>query len=58
MISQGDGSIGQLIKDGLCSRCHAAAPPVEVHGHTQCSVCKMVIVDCCQGERADDKEHK
>ena len=55
-ISKGDGSMARLIKDGLCPRCHTAAPPVEVHGHYQCSVCKMVISDCCQGERNDMPE--
>ena len=58
MISQGDGSIARLVAHGLCPRCHTVIPPVDVHGHIQCSVCKMIIADCCQGERADDKEHK
>ena len=43
-------------KRGRPPRCHTAASPVEVHGHYQCSVCKMVISDCCQGERNDMPE--
>ncbi len=53
MIEQGDGSIARLISDGLCPRCQSSIPPVEVHGHIQCAVCKLVISECCQGETAD-----
>ena len=58
-ISEGDGSMGRLLADGLCPRCHTSIvhfPPVDVHGHYQCSVCKMVISDCCQGEKNDMPE--
>ena len=54
MINKGDGTLSQLISDGLCPRCHTVMPPVDVHGHVQCSVCKLVINECCQGERADE----
>ena len=53
MIEKGDGSIARLISDGLCPRCQASIPPVEVHGHIQCAICKLVISECCQGETAD-----
>ena len=58
MIEQGDGSIARLMSDGLCPRCQTSIvhfPPVEVHGHIQCSTCKLVISECCQGERADEE---
>ena len=52
-ISKGDGSMGRLIKDGLCPRCHTAAPPVEVERGHKCSVCDLVI---SQGEKNDMPE--
>lgn len=55
MIQRGDGALSRLISDGLCPRCHTVMPPVNVHGHVQCSVCKLVISECCQGERADEE---
>ncbi len=55
MIKEGDGALSQLISDGLCPRCHTVMPPVDVHGHVQCSVCKLVINECCQGEKADEE---
>ncbi len=58
MIKNGDGSIARLVADGLCPRCHTAMQPVEVHGHYQCSVCQLVINECCQGERADNEKGK
>ena len=33
----------------FCPRCHATTQPIVVHGHTQCSVCKFYIEECCQG---------
>ena len=51
-ISQGDGTMAQAIRDGLCPRCQTQMRPVEVHGHTQCAVCHLVIDECCQGETA------
>ena len=53
MIQQGDGEMSRRIADGLCPRCQTVMPPVDVHGHLQCSVCHLVINECCQGERAD-----
>ena len=34
----------------LCNRCGYEGDPLYVHGHVQCSLCKQVIDDCCQGE--------
>ena len=34
----------------LCNRCGYEGDPLHVHGHVQCSLCKQVIDDCCQGE--------
>ncbi len=60
MIREGDGALSQLISDGLCPRCHTVMPPVEVHGHVQCTVCKLIINECCQGETSQEsiKENK
>lgn len=49
MISKGDGSMQRAIEAGLCPRCHSSGT-VEVHGHVQCSVCKMYVDECCSGE--------
>ena len=35
----------------LCNRCGYEGDPLYVHGHVQCSLCKQVIDDCCQGEQ-------
>lgn len=51
MISEGDGSMQRAIDAGLCPRCHSSGR-VEVHGHVQCSVCKMYVDECCSGETA------
>lgn len=51
-ISQGDGKMQQALQMGLCPRCRTSMPPVNVHGHTQCAVCHLVIEECCQGETA------
>jgi len=34
-----------------CPRCLAQIQPVSVHGHVQCPVCRLYIVECCNGER-------
>lgn len=52
LILQGDGSMQRDIEMGLCPRCRTSTQPVEVHGHTQCRVCHLVIEECCQGETA------
>lgn len=49
MISEGDGSMQRAIDAGLCPRCHSAGT-IEVHGHVQCSVCKLYVNECCSGE--------
>ena len=54
MISEGDGSMAKHLANGLCPRCQTNMPPVDVHGHLQCSVCHLVISECCQGEQADE----
>jgi len=36
----------------LCPRCRTVLKPVEVHGHLQCVVCKVVIEECCQGQQS------
>lgn len=33
-----------------CNLCHKECVPIDVHGHTQCSVCKGNYSPCCQGE--------
>ena len=49
MIQKGDGSWQKLLDEGRCVRCHSVTM-VEVHGHVQCSVCKMYVYECCSGE--------
>jgi uncharacterized CHY-type Zn-finger protein len=34
----------------ICSVCHQETTPIEIHGHIQCSVCKVNYSPCCQGE--------
>ena len=36
-----------------CPRCQCTTTPVEVHGHVQCRVCKLVVEECCQGETCE-----
>lgn len=33
-----------------CPICNRPTPQVDVHGHTQCTVCGNNIGPCCQGE--------
>jgi len=47
-----EDEIDKTLSMDLCPRCMTKMRPVEVHGHLQCSVCKMVVADCCQGEQA------
>jgi hypothetical protein len=54
MIQQGDGTIAKRMAEGMCPRCQTMMPPVEVHGHVQCSTCHLVINECCSGEQACD----
>jgi len=51
MIVKGDGSWAKLLAEGRCVRC-LNSTLVEVHGHVQCSVCKMYVSECCTGETA------
>lgn len=37
-----------------CPRCGGTGK-IEVHGHYQCSSCRSVIDDCCQGETCQVK---
>jgi DNA-directed RNA polymerase subunit RPC12/RpoP len=37
-----------------CPRCQTQVILEYVHGHYQCPRCKSVIVDCCQGETAQE----
>jgi len=50
--------IHETMINSMISRCVRCGTPlastVEVHGHSQCSVCGSVIDDCCQGECAND----
>jgi hypothetical protein len=32
-----------------CPNCHQPYHPIEVHGHVQCSVCRVNIDPCCGG---------
>jgi hypothetical protein len=57
MIEQGDGTLAKRLALGLCPRCQTMMPPVDVHGHRQCSVCHLVIDECCSGERADESSN-
>ena len=36
-----------------CNRCGQLCDPIEMHGHTQCSLCGSVLEECCQGETAE-----
>lgn len=33
----------------LCQFCHQTTQVIEVHGHTQCAVCRTVVGACCGG---------
>ena len=35
-----------------CPRCQGVLKTVEIHGHTQCVICKAVVEECCQGQQA------
>lgn len=50
------GKIQKLLDNNQCPRCRTNLPPVEVHGHVQCAVCKLYINECCQGEQCDMPE--
>ena len=34
-----------------CPRCQGVLRTVEIHGHTQCVICKAVVEECCQGQQ-------
>jgi|TARA_R110002020_G_scaffold73728_2_gene189101 hypothetical protein len=34
-----------------CPRCQGVLKTVEIHGHTQCVICKAVVEECCQGQQ-------
>jgi len=40
----------------ICPFCGLPAQIVWVHGHGQCSNCKMVLDECCRGEQSPSKE--
>jgi len=50
------GKMQELLENSMCPRCHTSLPPVAVHGHIQCSACKLYISECCQGEKNDMPE--
>jgi hypothetical protein len=47
------GKMQQLLDNNQCPRCRCSLPPVEVHGHVQCSSCKLYINECCTGEQGE-----
>lgn len=49
-----DEYIDSRLADGLCPRCMSKLPPVEVHGHVQCTSCHLYIQECCTGEGLQD----
>jgi hypothetical protein len=46
--------IDVALSQAMCPRCLTKLKPIEVHGHYQCSTCKLYISECCGGERADN----
>lgn len=38
-----------MTQQTLCPNCHQPYHPIEVHGHVQCSVCRVNIDPCCGG---------
>ena len=34
-----------------CPRCQGVLRTIEIHGHTQCEICKAVVEECCQGQQ-------
>ena len=34
-----------------CPRSQGVLKTVEIHGHTQCIICKAVVEECCQGQQ-------
>jgi hypothetical protein len=55
----GDGNVMiRIHKEKLteiCSLCNQETIPIEIHGHTQCSVCKGNYSPCCQGEVVNEQ---
>jgi len=41
-----------------CNRCGCEAKTIYVHGHEQCSQCKSVVEDCCQGTTAQNDKYE
>ena len=44
-----------LKKDEICLYCLSVNSQVFVHGHYQCSKCKVINVPCCSGEVENEK---
>ncbi|MBK7108988.1 MAG: hypothetical protein KA954_06520 [Chitinophagales bacterium] len=42
----------------ICPFCGMPAQIVWVHGHGQCSICKMVLDECCRGEQQTEKDNQ
>jgi len=36
----------------ICNWCNQQAELIWVHGHCQCSVCRINVDECCRGEEA------
>lgn len=34
----------------ICPNCNQKTDLIWVHGHYQCSICKAVVISCCNGE--------
>ncbi len=46
------------MKSEICGWCGNYGPPIEIHGHTQCSFCHANIDPCCSGETACKEDIK
>jgi len=41
----------------ICNWCNQPSVIIWVHGHGQCSVCKINVDECCRGEEAHPPTH-
>ena len=44
-----------LKEDQICNYCLSVNTQVFVHGHYQCSKCKVITIPCCSGEVENTK---
>jgi len=43
------------VEDHICLYCLSVNTQIFVHGHYQCSKCKVITIPCCSGEVENEK---